>query len=157
MWILADIFNNLHGQVGKLAVTKALTGLVEKGELNGKAYGKQWVYVVRQDTLPAPSPEELEQYDLQLEQLGAAASEQREKTKTLQSQLAQLQSSLTNEQMVQRIAHLQNTIASLDVKLEALRTGSRKVDPTEKAVVDKQYDLYMKEWKQRKRLVYMLT
>lgn len=138
-------------------MAKALTSLVEKGELNGKAYGKQWVYVARQDTLPAPSPDELEQYDLHLEQLKGTVSEQRERTKALQSQLSQLQSSLTNEQMIQRIAHLQSEIVSLDVKLEALRTGSRKVDPKEKAVIDKQFDLYTKEWKLRKRLVHTST
>ena len=39
-----DIFNNLHGAVGKTALTKVLTSLVERGEIAGKAYGKQFVY-----------------------------------------------------------------------------------------------------------------
>lgn len=43
-----DIFNNLHGQVGKTSVVKTLTKLYEEGRINGKAYGKQWIYFAKQ-------------------------------------------------------------------------------------------------------------
>lgn len=43
-----DVFNNLHGKVGKTAVTKLLTQMQESGVIHGKLYGKQWVYVARQ-------------------------------------------------------------------------------------------------------------
>lgn len=43
-----DIFNNLHGEVGKTAVTKILTQMQENGTIHGKLYGKQWVYVCKQ-------------------------------------------------------------------------------------------------------------
>ena len=39
-----DIFNNLHGKVGKANVAKILTSLYERGIISGKANGKQWVY-----------------------------------------------------------------------------------------------------------------
>jgi 26S proteasome regulatory subunit (ATPase 3-interacting protein) len=39
-----DIFNNLHGTVRKNGVSKILSNLHEKGIINGKAYGKQWVF-----------------------------------------------------------------------------------------------------------------
>jgi 26S proteasome regulatory subunit (ATPase 3-interacting protein) len=45
---LADIFNNLHGAVGKTMVPKVLASLAERGEITGKAWGKQLVYVARQ-------------------------------------------------------------------------------------------------------------
>lgn len=82
---LADVFNNLHKQVGKTAVTKALSSLVEKGEVSEKAYGKQQVFVIRQDALPTPSPEELAILDSELQQLQDALVSQKEKTKLLQS------------------------------------------------------------------------
>lgn len=43
-----DIFNNLHGAVGKTAVVKLLASLAERGEITVKAFGKQLVYVARQ-------------------------------------------------------------------------------------------------------------
>lgn len=43
-----DVYNNLHGKVGKTAVTKLLTLMQENETIHGKVYGKQWVYVARQ-------------------------------------------------------------------------------------------------------------
>ena len=43
-----DVFNNLHGKVGKTAVVKLLAQMQENGTIHGKIYGKQWVYVARQ-------------------------------------------------------------------------------------------------------------
>lgn len=65
-------------------MTKALTTLVEKGEISGKAYGKQWVYVARQDTLPTPSPEDLELLDQQIEQTKVQVSEVRDAVRKVQ-------------------------------------------------------------------------
>lgn len=39
------------------------------------------------------------------------------------------------------------------MKLAELRSGARKVDPVEKAKIDKLYDVYLKEWKGRRRMV----
>jgi 26S proteasome regulatory subunit, ATPase 3, interacting protein len=39
-----DIFNNLHGKMSKNGITKILSNLYEGEVINGKAYGKQWVY-----------------------------------------------------------------------------------------------------------------
>jgi len=75
----------LHGQVTKTNVTKALGTLLEKEEISGKAYGKQWVYVARQDTLPAPSPEDLETIDGEIEALKQELAAQKEATKHAQS------------------------------------------------------------------------
>lgn len=71
--------------MGKTAVAKALTTLVEKGEISGKAYGKQWVYVARQDLLEAPSPADLEQLDSTIEDLKIKTADQKEAVKQLQS------------------------------------------------------------------------
>ncbi|PJF17573.1 Hop2 meiotic double strand DNA break repair, partial [Paramicrosporidium saccamoebae] len=161
--IMADIFNNLHGQVGKTAVAKSLTTLVEKAEISGKAYGKQWVYVARQDTLPTPSPEDLNLLDAEIESLKKSVDEKREATRQIQSrighhhshnilELNSLNNSLTNEVMAKRIQELTEENATFIKRLELLRTGTRRVDPVEKAKVDKMYELHCKEWKSRKRM-----
>jgi 26S proteasome regulatory subunit (ATPase 3-interacting protein) len=75
----------LHGAVGKPAVTKALTTLAEKGELSGKAYGKQWVYVARQDTLPTPSSEELNALDAEIESLKSKVALQKDLVRQAQT------------------------------------------------------------------------
>ena len=41
----------------------------EKGEISGKQYGKQWVYLTRQDVLEAPTQEEISRMDNQIDDL----------------------------------------------------------------------------------------
>lgn len=45
---LADIFNNLHGRVGKTALLRILAQLADKQQIMAKSYGKQTVYVINQ-------------------------------------------------------------------------------------------------------------
>lgn len=85
---IVDIFNNLHGQVSKPAVTRVLTSLVEKQEISGKTYKKQSVYVTRQDVLPTPSPEELQALDDQIEELKAKVATEKESLRRLQARTA---------------------------------------------------------------------
>jgi 26S proteasome regulatory subunit (ATPase 3-interacting protein) len=59
---------------------------------------------------------------------------------------------MTDEEMVARIRFLGSSIASAEERLVALRSGTRRVDPAEKAQVDKLHDLYMKEWRSRRKL-----
>src|SRR5258708_1288149 len=62
-----DIFNNLHGEVGKTACVRVLSSLSERNLIHQKVYGKQSVFVARQDTGNAPSAEELSAIDAQIE------------------------------------------------------------------------------------------
>lgn len=55
--------------------------------------------------------------------------------------------------MVERIQFLRSNTERSRVRLQELRSGTRKVDPVEKAKVDANYDRYAKEWKSRKRMV----
>lgn len=82
---LVDIFNNLHGAVGKTAVVKVLTNLSERGEISSKAYGKQFVYVARQDLLPVPSSEELNAIDDEINELKETLQKEKELFKQIQS------------------------------------------------------------------------
>ena len=43
-----DIFNNLHGKVGKANLTKVLTALSNSGEISLKNYAKSQIYVAKQ-------------------------------------------------------------------------------------------------------------
>ena len=83
--VIVDIFNNLHGAVGKTAVVKILTSLSERGEISSKAYGKQFVYVARQDLLPVPSSEELNAIDDEIDELKDALQKEKESLKHAQS------------------------------------------------------------------------
>jgi 26S proteasome regulatory subunit, ATPase 3, interacting protein len=78
-----DIVSNLHQAVSKIVTQKVLDQLVAEGEVTEKAYGKQTVYVIRQDSTSAPSQEELDSMDDQINKLKNVLSEQKEQWKTL--------------------------------------------------------------------------
>lgn len=54
-----DIVMNLHKQFGKTAVQKALDSLVIADDVLEKTYGKQKVYVIKQDPNDCPTAEEI--------------------------------------------------------------------------------------------------
>lgn len=60
---------------------------------------------------------------------------------------------MTNAEMSSRIAFLEKQIVDSEKRLNELRNGKIKVDPAEKAQVDKLHDQYMKEWKSRRKMV----
>lgn len=159
--MIVDIFNNLHGAVGKTAVVKILTSLSERGEITAKAYGKQWVYVARQDLLPVPSSEELNAIDNEIDELKNTLQKEKELLKAAQSKLSIMNSSLTTNELQKRISSLEIEVAEMKERLEPLERGAVKVDPEERARIDKQFEVANKAWKQRKKLcndiVGMLT
>lgn len=61
--------------------------MIDREEVVMKAYGKQSVYVIRQDNLPTPSSAELDSFDEQLKATKEDLFAEREKTKTLQSSI----------------------------------------------------------------------
>lgn len=64
-----------------------------------------------------------------------------------------LQNSLTSAEMAVRLEALKTDNLKMLGKLEELRTGGRKVDPTEKAAVDADHAKISKIAKARKKLV----
>ncbi|CAG8765661.1 2665_t:CDS:2, partial [Acaulospora morrowiae] len=73
---VTDISNNLHNAITKAAIQKALTNLVEKEEVGCKTYGKQSVYVVKQ---------ELNEMDVKIEELKKEVNDYKDRNKQLQS------------------------------------------------------------------------
>ena len=69
-----DVFNNLKDKIPKTLVVKCLNSMVETEIIKGKLYGKQWVYVARQDLLECPSQEQINKMDDTISELKDATS-----------------------------------------------------------------------------------
>lgn len=83
---LDDIFQNLHGQIGKTGLVKVLNQLAADGSISLKTYGKQQVFVARQDEKDLPSEEEIDRID-------ADIAERKGELEALQTQTKQLATS----------------------------------------------------------------
>ncbi|KAJ1987319.1 hypothetical protein H4R33_002924 [Dimargaris cristalligena] len=147
-----DITHNLHGALTKGAIQKLLTQLQERSEIHGKTYGKQVVYVARQDDQEAPSPDELAEMDQRIEELKAQIIEQREDNKQLNTTYQGLNSSLTNEQIQARTATLMEENSGFEERLAVLRSGENVMSEDDKKRIDRAYDDNRKHWKRRKTM-----
>jgi DNA repair ATPase RecN len=92
--------------VGKTQVQKSLNNLVANGQITQKAYGKQVVFVVKQDDTDRPSQQELDKMDSAISELKATLAEVKEEFKEFSGTLAKLRSSMTVDELNQRIKQL---------------------------------------------------
>jgi len=77
--------NNLHSAVSKTDCQRIVNALVDKDLVTSKLYGKQAIYVVRQDTIETASPEEMAAVDRELAQLQSKITDQKSRHKQLSS------------------------------------------------------------------------
>lgn len=148
---LIDIFNNLHGSIGKTALQKILEKLVDDQIIIEKPFGKQTVFVVNQSATEIPSQQDLDEMDDTISQLKDRIVNLKDECRISSLKIVELQSKLTVSELNQRIANLGKENELTNNKIKELSIGNRKVNPEEKKKVDALYDQYSKILKERKR------
>ena len=151
---LVDVFNNLKQEYGKTAVQKVLSQLSGDGLITCKTYGKQSVFVSKQDELEVVSADELKRMDEEIERAKKNVQEAKQATGSLQARLATLESTMTLEEVMDKVKTLSAKNEKMTARLKSLREqhGSAKLDPTECVRVDEQYEAMRKLWRTRRRL-----
>lgn len=148
---LIDIFNNLHGSIGKSVLQKILEKLIDDQVIIEKPFGKQTVFVVNQSATEVPSQQELNEMDDTISQLKDRIVNLKEECRISSSKIVELQSKLTVSELNQRIANLERENKLADNKIKELSIGNRKVNPEEKKKIDTLYNQYSKISRERKR------
>ncbi|XP_068435577.1 homologous-pairing protein 2 homolog [Clinocottus analis] len=149
-----DIFCNLQKQhgFGKTAVVKAMELLALEGKIKEKAYGKQKIYFADQSQFKNVNEEDLKEMDSQISQLSAEVQSLTQSCRQLDAELKELSSSLTTEEMTSEIRELKAECSGYRERLKKIKSATNHVTPEEKEKVYKDRDVYVKEWKKRKRL-----
>ncbi|KAI8847694.1 Tat binding protein 1-interacting protein-domain-containing protein [Chytridium lagenaria] len=147
-----DIFSNLKGAFAKPVVQKILAQLVEESKINGKQYGKQWVYVAKQEEVSTLSPEETAEVDATLSKTTSDLSEITAKNKEMEKRLNILTSAMTNEEMESKIESLKQETDAMRIRLTQLRDGQQLVTDEERTKITWMYDTYRLMWRQRKKM-----
>lgn len=149
-----DVFNNLQKQhgLGKTAVVKAMEHLAQDGKIKEKTYGKQKIYFADQSQFRDVNDEDLKAMDKQISELCAEVQTLTQSCRQLDTELKELNSSLTTEEMVAEIQELKAECSGYRARLEKIKSATNHVTPEEKDKVYKERDVYVKEWKKRKRL-----
>jgi 26S proteasome regulatory subunit (ATPase 3-interacting protein) len=146
----ADVSLNM-GQ-SKTLTQKILVQLAASEAIDFKTYGKQQVYVIKQDNLDAPTAEEIAAVDEKIVDLEQGWNELREETKLLHQQVAQASNTMTTEKAIARVKVLTKENQHVKERLESLKTGTQLIPLEQRQQVDNQLKMYMQEWIRRHRL-----
>ncbi|KFY36721.1 hypothetical protein V494_04995 [Pseudogymnoascus sp. VKM F-4513 (FW-928)] len=121
-----EISSNLHNAVTKARTDKLLKEMFERGEIAGKASGKQWVFWGLQDPNATSTPAELALADTQIATLREALPILKSELKSASSALSTLRSAPTTDALRDAVRTLESEKRSKEERLTVLRAGSTK-------------------------------
>ncbi|XP_075521156.1 homologous-pairing protein 2 homolog [Primulina tabacum] len=136
----------------KAAIQKALDSLADGGKISFKEYGKQKIYLARQDQFDIPNNDELNQMKEENAKLQEQLTEQKKAVAEVEGEIKVLQSNLTTEEIQAKKAKLVNEVNQMEEKLIKLRQGVTLVSPEERQHVEKNYTDMINQWRRRKRM-----
>lgn len=148
-----DIFNNLHEEIKKPTVQKALDKLVEQGRIMEKVYGKQKVYVVKQEHLNAKDlGQVMHDLDSKLNALFQQLTSAEQELKRSENLFHELQCCPRTSEAHEEQKVLENKVKLLQEKLESISKSTVNIPEDHKERMQKDHENNIKEWKKRKRL-----
>ncbi|KAL3053341.1 hypothetical protein OYC64_005806 [Pagothenia borchgrevinki] len=149
-----DVFCNLQKQhgLGKTAVVKAMDLLALEGKIKEKSYNKQKIYFADQSQFKDVDDVELKAMDAQILQLSADVQSITQSCRQLDAELKELNSALTTEEVMSEIKELKAECSGYRARVEKIKSATNHVTPEEKEKVYTDRNVYVKEWKKRKRL-----
>lgn len=136
----------------KAAIQKALDNLADNGRISFKEYGKQKIYLARQDQFNIPNNDELNQMKEENAKLQQQLQEQKKAISEVEGEIKTLQSNLTLEQIRDKDAKLRKEVKEMEEKLDKLRGGVTLVRPEDRKVVEDMVSEKLTQWRRRKRM-----
>lgn len=136
----------------KSSVQKALDALADSGRISFKEYGKQKIYLARQDQFDIPNSEELSSMKEENAKLQQQLEEQKRAISEVEGEIKTLQSNLTLEQIRAKEAKLKMEVEEMEDKLNNLRGGVTLVKFEDRKVVEEMYSDRINQWRRRKRI-----
>eukprot|EP00250_Pteridium_aquilinum_P003869 c14144_g1_i2 orf=199-867(+) len=138
--------------IKKAAVQKVLDSLADSGQISAKEYGKQKIYLARQDQFQIPNPQELQELNVNNEKLRKELQSEKAALSGLEADLRILESNLTLEQIREKEQNLGQDIKRAEAKLSNLKQGVVLVSAEEREKVQEAFVTKMSEWRKRKKM-----
>ncbi|KAI9170495.1 hypothetical protein LWI28_028875 [Acer negundo] len=134
------------------AIQKSLDSLADSGKISFREFGKQKVYIARQDQFDIPNSEELIQMKEENAKLQQQLEEQKKATSLVEGEIKALQTNLTLEQIREREVKLKKEVKEMEDRLVKLRGGVTLVKPEDRKVVEEMFLEKLNQWRKRKRM-----
>ncbi|URE48379.1 Tat binding protein 1(TBP-1)-interacting protein (TBPIP) [Musa troglodytarum] len=136
----------------KTAVQKALDTLADNGQISFKEYGKQKIYLARQDHFKIPNNQELDQMKKDNSKLQDELGAQKKAISEVEAEIRVLHSNMTLEEIQDKEAKLIGEVEEMEEKLSTLRSGVVLVKAEDKKVIEETYAEKINQWRKRKRI-----
>ncbi|KAL8161339.1 hypothetical protein V2J09_012828 [Rumex salicifolius] len=136
----------------KTAVQKALDALADSRKISFKEYGKQKIYIARQDQFEIPNTEELTRMKEENASLQEQLNEQKRAINEVEAEIKSLQSNLTLEEIQAKEERLSTEAEEMEERLVKLREGVTLVKPEERKAIQELYTQATNHWRRRKRM-----
>ncbi|KAF5745278.1 ous-pairing protein 2 [Tripterygium wilfordii] len=136
----------------KTAIQKTLDNLADSKRISFKEYGKQKIYLARQDQFDIPNNEDLSKMKEENSKLQQQLQDQKRTISEVEGEIKTLQSNLTLEQIVEKKAELGKEVKEMEDKLMKLRGGVTLVRPEDRKAVEEIYSEKISQWRKRKRM-----
>uniref|UniRef100_A0A6P7G349 Homologous-pairing protein 2 homolog n=1 Tax=Diabrotica virgifera virgifera TaxID=50390 RepID=A0A6P7G349_DIAVI len=148
-----DIQSGVKGDFGKSAVQKALDFLVKKEQVREKAYGKQKVYCIVQETGESASTlrEKLLEMDRSINEINIKVKGVAEQYKTKSKLISDAKGKISLSSALHQKANIEQQTEEIKNKLNQY-SSKELVCPQKKNQVLKEYEKYLKETKKRRRI-----
>lgn len=139
--------------IKKAVVQKSLDALVVEEVLTQKDYGKQKIYMLRQDNLPNLSPEETKELEEKVKKLQDTVKKESEVVGKLEQNLNQACNALSDEALAKKIEELTAENEEIKGRLVKIKESQTLIPDTEKKEIVKAFDDALSAWKKRRRMV----
>ncbi|XP_033945870.1 homologous-pairing protein 2 homolog isoform X2 [Pseudochaenichthys georgianus] len=126
--------------------------LALEGKIKEKSYNKQKIYFADQSQFKDVDDVELKAMDAQISQLSADVQSITQSSRQLDAELKELNSALTTEEVMSEIKELKAECSGYRARVEKIKSATNHVTPEEREKVYTDRNVYVKEWKKRKRL-----
>ncbi|KAF6147117.1 hypothetical protein GIB67_036836 [Kingdonia uniflora] len=136
----------------KTGVQKSLDCLADAAKISFKEYGKQKIYMARQDLFQIPTTQDLEQMKKLNATLQLELEDQKRVTTQIEGEIRALHSNLTLEQISTKEATLRIEVEKMEEKLNKLRDGISLVRPEDRKLIEGMFEEKISQWKKRKRM-----
>lgn len=149
-----DVLQNVGKEHGKSAVQKALDQLVKRNKLFEKLYGKQTIYCVTQENInTANIDEDLKSIDREINEITINLKATEDEIQKNMGELISLRKKMTLTEARNNVNDLKKEIENLKDKLnECADSAVESISNEEKLKVTKEYEMYVKEYRKRKRM-----
>lgn len=149
-----NVFDNLHGLIGKTVLPRMLDKLAEEGRIVAKTYGKFRLYWASQAQYGEISTSDVDAEAAAVAAVEAHAATVAAKKKELSTRVATLSNAMSAAELAKALGDTKSAVSEMRAKLERIKGGGTPlVSPAERAAVKKALDKYVKAWKERKRAV----